>query len=310
MELIRGETNLRAEHRGCVATIGNFDGVHLGHQLILDRLKAAASEHGLPSVVVLFEPQSAEYFAKGEVPPRLTRLREKFALLKACGVDRLLVLRFDDRLAALSAAQFTERLLVRGLAIRSLVVGNDFKFGSKREGHFEMLRTFGERYGFDVSRAEPYVVDGHRVSSSRIRSFLLAGDVENATRLLGHRYSMSGRVVHGGKRGRDIGFPTINVNLHRLRAPLNGIYAAEVRGLADGPLSAVAYIGTRSLIGDPNYILEAHVFDYDDDCYGRYISVDFVQNVRDEMHFESFEALREQIARDCEVARAILAISN
>jgi riboflavin kinase/FMN adenylyltransferase len=310
MELIRGDYNLRERHRGCVATIGNFDGVHLGHQLVLDRLKAASADHGLPSLVILFEPQSAEYFARGEVPPRLTRLREKFKLLEDFGIDRLLVLRFDARLAALSAARFTEEILVSGLAVRSLIVGHDFKFGSRREGRFETLRVFGARHGFDVIRTEPYVVDGHRVSSSRIRAYLLSGDVASAARFLGHRYSMSGRVVHGGKRGREIGFPTANLNLHRLRAPLNGIYAAEVRGLAAQPLSSVAYIGSRPIVDDPNFILEVHIFDYDDDCYGRHISVDFIGNVRDEMHFDSFEALRDQIAMDCEAARAILTASG
>ncbi len=310
MELIRGAHNLRARHRGCVATIGNFDGVHRGHQSVLRRLTAAAREQDLPSTVVIFEPQPAEFFAAGSPPARLTRLREKCMLLSDCGIDRLLVMKFDEALAALPAVEFVDRILLEGLGIKGLIVGDDFKFGSDRRGDFEMLRKLSAVHHFTMERANSFLADDDRVSSTRIRAALREGAIDEAARMLGHRYFIAGRVGHGQRRGREMGFPTANINLHRRASPLSGIFAAEVRGLGPVPLPAVAYVGTRPIIEDNGWILEVHIFDYDKDCYGRHLEVAFVAKIRDDLPFVSFEALAAQIAVDCRRARDILSVDQ
>lgn len=310
MELIRGAHNLRPRHRGGVATIGNFDGVHRGHQSVLRRLTTLAGERGLPSTVVVFEPQPAEFFATGEPPARLTRLREKFLLVRSCGVDRLLVMKFDQKLADLPAAEFVDELLLEGLGIRGLIVGDDFKFGSDRLGDFEMLRKLSAVHEFTLERANSFLAANDRVSSTRIRAQLRAGNLEAAERMLGHRYFIAGRVVHGQQRGRAMGFPTANLDLHRRTSPLCGIYAAEVRCLAERPLPAIAYVGTRPIVGDGRWVLEVHVFDFDADCYGRHIEVDFITKIRDDLPFVSFAALAQQIDADCRQAREILGIAG
>ncbi|MBI4696285.1 MAG: bifunctional riboflavin kinase/FAD synthetase [Gammaproteobacteria bacterium] len=307
MELIRGEHNLRPRHRGCVATIGNFDGVHIGHQAVLNNLIRCAREQHLPATVIVFEPQPAEYFAGEAAPARLTRLREKVALLAALGIDRLLVLRFDAALAALSADEFVRRILIDGLAVQSLTIGDDFKFGKRRTGDFSVLQRYAQRHGFVLGRADSLLLAGERVSSTLIRAKLLAGEMRDVERMLGRRYCIGGRVVHGHKRGREIGFPTANLDLHRIKSPLAGIYAVSVRGLGATPVAGVAYLGTRPIIDDPRFVLEVHLFDFERDCYGEHIEVDFVAKVRDDMVFSSFEALSAQIARDCEAARVMIA---
>jgi riboflavin kinase/FMN adenylyltransferase len=307
MELIRGEHNLRPRHRGCVATIGNFDGVHVGHQAVLSKLIRCARERGLPSTVIVFEPQPAEYFAGDAAPARLTRLREKVMLLAELGIDRLLILRFDAVLAALSADEFVRRILIDGLGVQSLTIGDDFKFGKRRGGDFSVLQRFAQRYGFVLDRADSLRMEGERVSSTLIRAKLLAGDMRDVERMLGRRYFIAGRIVHGHKRGREIGFPTANLDLHRIKSPLAGIYAVSVRGLAEKPLVGVAYLGSRPIIDDPRFVLEVHLFDFDTECYGRHIEVDFAAKVRDDMVFSSFDALSAQIAKDCAAARVMIA---
>lgn len=304
MEIIRGLYNLRPRHGGCVATIGNFDGVHLGHQAVLGQLAERAGELGLPTAVVTFEPQPREFFTHGDTPPRLTRFREKMQALRRFSVDRVVCLRFNATLAAMPAAEFIERLLVQGLAVRYLVVGDDFRFGAARAGDFAMLRAAGDAHGFHVTSMHSFNIDGARVSSTRIRTALAVGDLEEAEKLLGRLYRMCGRVAHGDERGRQLGFPTANIHLHRKSSPLRGVYAVEVFGLERAPLAGVANVGTRPTVGGVRSQLEVHLLDFDGDLYGRYLHVDFLHKLRDERRFESLDALRAQIRQDVVVARA------
>lgn len=303
MQLIRGAHSLTDAHHGCVATIGNFDGVHLGHTEIIKRLRRHAAAHGVPSTVIIFEPQPAEFFARERVPARLTRFREKFNLIRERGVDRLLVLRFDERLRRYSPRDFVEEFLVRRLGIKALIIGDDFRFGSGRGGDFGLLHDLAERHRFTLEQTPPFLFIGKRISSTYIRYLLRHGYMKEAERMLGHPYCLEGHVVHGHKQGREWGFPTANLNLHRLKSPLSGIFAVRVHGLGGSPRMGVAYVGNRPIIDDPRYVLEVHVFDYDEDCYGRLISVQFCDRIRDDMNFDSFAVMAEQIRRDCAVAR-------
>lgn len=307
MQLIRGLHNLRPAHRGCVATIGNFDGVHLGHQAVLGQLSEKADELGLPTVAVIFEPQPQEFFAPDRAPPRLTRLREKAKALRRFAVDRVLCLPFNAALAAMPAAEFIRRLLVEGLGVRYLVVGDDFRFGAGREGDFAMLQEAGRRHGFHVTHMHSFLIDGERVSSTRVRSALAAGRLDEAQKLLGRPYRMCGRVAHGDKRGRTIGFPTANIFLHRIAAPLSGVYAIELFGLDDEPVTGVANLGTRPTVDGLRTLLEVHLFDFSGDIYGRHVHVDFLHKIRDERRFPSFDELKLQIERDVAAARGFFA---
>ena len=306
MEVIRGMHNIRARHRGCVATIGNFDGVHLGHQALLASLAEQGRALALPTQVITFEPQPREFFEGREVPARLTRLREKLALLEQEGVDRVLLLPFDARLAALSAQDVIQRILVDGLAIRHLLVGDDFRFGRGREGDTEMLRAAGVRHGFGLGDLDTQLVDGERVSSTRVRAALAAGDLELAERLLGHAYFIMGRVVYGRRLGRELGTPTVNIPLQRYRAALEGVYAVEVDGLGER-LQGVANIGVRPTIGGREPLLEVHLFGYSGDAYGALLTTHFRHRIRDEWKFESLDALKARIAVDLAEATRLLA---
>ncbi|MFN2338446.1 MAG: bifunctional riboflavin kinase/FAD synthetase [Gammaproteobacteria bacterium] len=304
MELIRGLHNLRPRHRGCAVTIGNFDGVHLGHQAVLGQLAERAAELGLPMVLITFEPQPQEFFSPATAPPRLTRLREKLEALRRYAVERVLVLRFDARLAALTADQFIQRVLVEGLDIRYLVVGDDFRFGQGRAGGFHLLQDTGARQGFQVVNMHTFAIGGARVSSTRVRTALAQGDLETAEALLGRPYRISGRVAAGEQRGRTIGFPTANIHLHRHQSPLQGVYAVELFGLEQEPLPGVANLGRRPTVGGTRLQLEVHLFDFDQQIYGRNVHVNFLRRIRDERTFESFDALRRQIDADATQARA------
>ena len=306
MEVIRGWHNVKPEHHGCVATIGNFDGVHLGHRALIEQLAALGRERAVPTALVTFEPQPQEFFAGGNVPPRLTRLREKLAALGVMPLDRVVLLRFDARLSATSPVEFVESFLVAGLGVRAVVAGEDFRFGYRGEGDFGLLVALGERHGFEVVKRATFSAGGGRVSSSRIRSALATGDLEAARELLGRRYTMSGRVVHGDRRGQTIGFPTLNVPLRRRTTALHGVYAVRVAGLEGRQLDAVANLGTRPTVGGRGMVLEAHVFDWSGDAYGRNVEVGFVAKIRDERKFDSIEALKAWIARDSARAREIL----
>ena len=308
MELIRGIHNLRERHRGCVATIGNYDGVHRGHQHMIAAVRAKATELGVPAVVVTFEPTPREFFEGPAAPSRLTRLREKLEALALYGVDRVVVLRFDRRMQGMSADEFVDRLLVRGLGVRHMVVGHDFHFARRREGNIETLRAAGAAHGFTVAEIGQFLLEGERVSSSLVREALNRGDLDRATRLLGRPYRMAGRVRLGKKLGRTLGYPTANLALQRKVVPLWGIFAVRVSGagLVDHP--AVSSLGTRPTVNGTDPLLEVHLFDYDGNLYGQHLDVDFVARLRDERKFESLDALVEQMHRDAAAARAVLGI--
>jgi len=304
MQVIRGMHNLRAEHRGCVATIGNFDGVHLGHQAVFGHLREKALQFGLPATVITFEPQSQEFFTPQKAPARLTRMREKLHAIKNAGIDRVVLLEFNRKLAAMPAEQFVQRLLVDGLGIRYLFVGDDFRFGRERTGDIGLLRRAGEAQSFEVENMNTFVVGDERVSSTRIRELLATGDLQRAAHYLGRPYRICGRVAHGDARGRTIGFPTANINLHRRVSPLNGVYAVSVYGLDGTGMQGVANIGTRPTVkGDRRYLLEVHLFDFERDIYGAHVEVEFRIKLRDEKRFDSFDQLRQQIERDSRAAR-------
>jgi riboflavin kinase / FMN adenylyltransferase len=306
MQIIRGAHNLRLAHRGCVATIGNFDGVHCGHQAVIRKLLELARRSNLPATVVVFEPQPAEYFGGASAPARLTNFRDKCALLAQYGVDRLLVLRFDAQLAAVTAAEFIQQILIERLGIKGLIVGDDFKFGCDRGGDFSTLRRFAGQYDFTVDYTGSFLTNSERASSTRVRAALQAGDFRAVSELLGHPYRISGRVVHGNKNGRAMGFPTANINLNRRRSPLHGIFAARVAGLGPDLRPAIAYVGTRPIIGGTKFVLEVHLFDYEGDFYGQHIGVNFTHKVREDMPFTNFDDLSRQIALDCERAKQLL----
>lgn len=304
MELVRGLHNLRPRHRGCVATIGNFDGVHVGHQAILSRLRAHSERLGLPGCVVIFEPQPREFFAPDAAPPRLTRLREKLTLLQQNGVDRVLCLAFNRRLRELSAEQFVQQVLIDGLGVRHLEVGDDFRFGCDRSGDFAFLQQSGSEHGFTVEAANTVAENGERISSSRLRQVLAEGDFILASLLLGRPFSITGRVVYGQQLGRTIGAPTANVQLKRVSPPLHGVYRVSVE--LDGVVrKGVANIGKRpSVSGDGKAHLEVHLFDFAGDLYGRRLTVVFHQKLRDEKRFDSLDALQAAIKADFAAARA------
>ena len=308
MELIRGLHNLRARHHGCVATIGNFDGVHLGHQAVLGQLAEKADELSLPSLVITFEPQPQEFFAPEKANPRLTRLREKLKALPRYGVDRVLCLQFNQALASLPPEEFINRILIDGLGVRYLVVGDDFRFGKGRAGDFAMLQKAGEQHGFPVVNMHTFNIEGERVSSTRVREALAKGDLDEAEKLIGRPYRMCGRVAHGDKRGRTIGFPTANIHLHRKVTPVEGVFAVEMFGIEGEPVEGVANVGTRPTVDGTRSLLEVHLFDFDQDIYGQYIHVNFVHKLRDEERFDSFEELKKQILQDADDARAFFKI--
>jgi riboflavin kinase/FMN adenylyltransferase len=304
MELIRGLHNLRPRHRGCVATIGAFDGVHRGHQAVLRQLQARGRELGLPTAVVLFEPLPREYFAPIEAPPRLMNFREKLHALRLLGIDRVLRVRFDQRMSDMAAEVFARRVFIEGLGVRFVVMGDDQHFGRNREGDFNLLKRLGGACGFSVEAASTVEYAGERISSTRIRAALQAADFPLAEQLLGKPFRMTGRVMQGQQLGRRIGVPTANLQLYRLRAPLAGVYTVEVEGAGPRRWPGVANVGTRPTIGDlTRAILEVHLLDFEGDLYGRTISVIFRGKLRDEHRFDNIAALTEQIHRDLDAGR-------
>ncbi len=310
MELIRGITNLRDRHRGCVASIGNYDGVHKGHQTIIARLKEQGEVLNLPTTIITFEPHPQEYFRGGKAPPRLTSFREKIQALKETGVDRVLCLRFGRRLSQMSPGEFVQKILIHGIGVRYLLVGDDFRFGKNRAGDFGFLQKAAASDGFYVDRVPTYLVDGERVSSSRVRNCLFAGDLAGVQELLGRPYLISGRVINGDKRGREWGFPTANINLENRPPPLHGIFAVRVNGLSVDGLPGVASLGNRPVVDGKRLLLEVFLFDFDQDIYGKRINVQFVKKLRDEKNFASVGELRKQIAKDVEDAKDYLALKG
>jgi len=303
MRLIRGLHNLHHSQLGSALTIGNFDGLHRGHQAVLRHLQQRAAEQQLATTVMTFEPTAQEYFSPRTAPARLQRLRDKLAMLQELKVNQVHCLRFNQELAELSADAFVGQILVEGLDVRYLVVGDDFRFGKERRGDFAFLQQAGQRYGFEVVSTRTFLEGEDRVSSTRIRQALAEGDLAMAEQLLGRSYRICGRVSPGQQRGRTIGFHTANVRLHRVVSPLKGVFAVRVYGLGTEVLNGVANVGTRPTVDGSYCVLEIHLFDFDSDIYGRYLDVEFCRKLREEKKFESFEALKQQIEFDAEQAR-------
>lgn len=309
MQLIRGIHNIDARTRGCVLTIGNFDGVHLGHQEVLNGLKKQAKSLSLPSTVMTFEPQPQELFNGHSAPARLSRLRDKLGLLAQYDIERLLCVRFDKKFSAMSADVFIEQLLVEKLGVKFLVVGDDFRFGYKRQGDFDMLVAAGKKHGFEVVSTQSLKVSNHRVSSTLIREQLALGDVQVAQAMLGHPFVISGRVRHGDKKGRTIGFPTANIALDRKVSPVQGVFAVEV--ILDGQsYQGVANIGKRPTVNGLRIQLEIHLFEFSGDIYGKCLDTRIITKIRDEKKFESFELLKQQIEKDVIAAKVFFGAKN
>ncbi|MFC0166658.1 bifunctional riboflavin kinase/FAD synthetase [Pseudoduganella danionis] len=307
MKVFRGLPNAAAR-APCALTIGNFDGVHLGHQALLGRVRAAASQLGLEAAVMTFEPHPREFFARkmgdpSKAPARIANLRDKLQSLSDNGIDRVIVEHFSAPFAALTPQQFTEQVLVEGLHVKWLMVGDDFCYGSKRAGNVAMLMEAGQRYGFEVHTL-PTVMQGDlRVSSSAVRLALAAGDFVQAEALLGHPYAISGHVIHGQKLGRTLGFPTLNLRVSH-RPALSGIFIVQVHGLAGQPLAAVASLGVRPTVDDSGRVLlEVHVFDFAANCYGKQVRVEFLHKIRDEEKYTDLPTLTAAINNDAAIAR-------
>ena len=297
-KFIRGLHNLKPAQIGCVATIGSFDGIHLGHRAILKQLIDKAKELKLPSVVMIFEPQPQEFFSGEQAPARLMRLREKVEEFIKVGIDKVFCLQFNRSLRGLSATDFIEQVLVSGLKIQYLVVGDDFRFGHDRSGNFQLLQNFGKNNNFEVIDTCTMEYKGERISSTRIRSALEASNFNLAENLLGAPYRITGCVVYGQRLGREIGVPTANVQLQRFSAPLNGVFIVQVY-IDERCLQGVANVGIRPTIGDLiKPILEVHLIDFNEDIYGQRIHVEFKSKIRDEKIFPSLNLMVKEIHRD------------
>ncbi len=308
MKVFRGLPNDRAR-APCALTIGNFDGVHRGHQALLARVREAASRLGIEAAVMTFEPHPREFFARrsgdlSKAPTRIANLRDKLQSLSKAGIDRVIVEHFNQHFASITPDDFTSRVLVEGLHVKWLMVGDDFCYGARRAGTVAMLREAGARHGFQVETLPTVMVGEERVSSSAVRAALAAGDFVQTRQLLGHSYAMSGHVIHGAKLGRTLGFPTLNLRVAH-RPALAGIFVVQVHGLADQPLPAVASLGVRPTVDDSGRVLlEVHVFDFDQSCYGKVVQVEFLEKIRDEEKYVDLDTLTAAIARDGEHARA------
>tara|TARA_R110000868_G_scaffold410505_2_gene698767 strand:+ start:17355 stop:18269 length:915 start_codon:yes stop_codon:yes gene_type:complete len=301
MKLIRDLQSTSCFPNGSVVTIGNFDGVHLGHQAVLSQVLKKAEQLALPVVILTFEPQPLEYFKGDAAPARLMRLREKIVALQEYPVDSLVVLKFNERLANLSADDFIQQILVEQLNVKHLVVGDDFQFGHDRQGDFSLL----QQQDFTVENTHTVSLDDRRISSSWVRETLQAGDLAKTAALLDRPFSMMGKVTHGHKRGRTIGIPTANLYTHRAVTPIRGVYAVKVKGLPEGELMGVANVGTRPTVDEgTRTLLEIHLFDFDRDIYGEQIAVEFCLKLRDEKRFDDFGELKAQIYQDVDDAKA------
>lgn len=295
MKLIRDLNQLNTP---IVATIGNFDGVHVGHQALIETLCQDAKARHLPSAVITFEPSPQEYFLKANAPARLTRLREKLALLSKTDIDFMIVLPFNTALADMGAQTFITDILQQQLQVKYLLIGDDFQFGKNRLGNFALLQSMANGDAFSVANMQSHCLHGERISSSRIRQALESGDLATTERLLGRPYTMLGKVAHGQKRGRTMGFPTANLFLKRHRSPVLGVYAVKVYGLGDKSIYGVANVGNRPTFDGTRSLLEIHLFDFEQDIYGMPLQVEFCHKIRDEQRYESFELLKAQIQKD------------
>ncbi len=306
MELVRGLSHLCERHKGCVATVGTFDGLHLGHRALIRDALECAQRRSSRALMLSFEPMPREFLQPADPPVRLTSLRERWRLLEPMGLDALLLLRFNAALRQLSGEQFIQ-VLHQQLRVAAVVVGHDFRFGRDGAAGAPQLEAAGRRLGFEVRVMAPVLLNMERVSSSAVREALAAGEFSAAHALLGRPYTMRGRVVGGERLGRQLGYPTANLRLLRRRAPLAGVFAVRVHGIAAVPLAGVASLGTRPTVGGTVPLLEAHVFDFSADLYGRELAIEFVARIRDEERFDTLDALVEQMHRDAHRAREILA---
>jgi len=299
MRVIRGLTHIKPLEDGCVLTIGNFDGLHLGHQTVIDKLVKQSQRLGLPVVVLIFEPQPLEYFLGDNAPSRLMRLREKVIQFSQLTIDDLLILPFNRKLADYDANAFIKELLVEQLNVKYLVIGDDFHFGKAREGNFSLLKEKGWQFGFEVKNSQSYLQQGMRISSTLIRDALGIGNLKRAKEMLGRDYSICGRISHGDQRGRTLGFPTANIQMLRRNTPIRGVFAITMTGIGQSEIQGIANVGIRPTFnGGSKVILETHLFEFNQEIYGAYVEVHFKDKIRDEMRFESFEQLQAQIKED------------
>ena len=303
MQLIRSLHHLQQDFQGCALTIGNFDGVHLGHQAVLGHLREKADELNLPMAVMLFEPQPSEYFMREQAPARLMRLRDKLYYLAQAGVDYVICIKFDRTFAQQTANEFIQDWLVKKLKVKFLSIGDDFRFGAERLGDFALLQQAGKQFGFTVEDNHSFCLDEQRISSTIIRRALAEDDLQQAESLLGKPYQIWGKVVHGKKLGRTIGFPTANIRLQRQVNPIKGVYAVKVRLKNEEILQGVANIGQRPTVNGVKQLLEVHIFDFDRDLYGQNVAVEFCHKIRNEIKFPSVEVLKSQITNDVETAK-------
>lgn len=307
MELIQGIKKFRAPASGLAATIGNFDGVHCGHRTLVSRLVNYGQEHGLPSMVMIFEPQPLEFFEPKLAPPRIMSFEDKVAALAELGVDHVLLLPFDEAFSQQSPEQFIVELLVQGAQVKHLIIGDDFRFGKCRAGDFQLLFETGKHYGFSVENTASIVIDGQRVSSTRVRHLLAQGDFDQAAQLLGAPFSIRGPVIHGRALGRTIDVPTANILLNRLKSPVQGVFVVDWLDQEGRTCQGVANVGTRPTVNGQGELLEVHLFDCDADLYGVEAQVTFLKKLRDEQRFSDVEQLKNQIGKDIEQARVFLA---
>lgn len=297
MDLIQSLEDLQTKHQHAIITIGNFDGVHRGHQLMVQDIVTQAKALNVPSLVMLFEPQPMEFFSENP-PARITTLTEKCDVLSKLGLDAVLCLPFDEDFAEKPAEAFVKDILVDKLKVKHVLIGDDFRFGHKRTGDFALLKTLGEQYGFTTVSLASIIENNARISSTQVREALKQGDFDRAQALLGRPYVMKGQVIKGDQRGRLLGFPTANIAPARKTLPMSGVFAVKVHGLAGGPKFGMANLGTRPTLDGKRTLLEINIYDFDQDIYGQTIEVEFCQKIRDEQRFDSVDALRTQITQD------------
>jgi riboflavin kinase/FMN adenylyltransferase len=307
MKIFRGLPPV-AERAPCALAIGNFDGVHRGHRALLTRVVDAARARNLVPAVMTFEPHPREFFMPNEAPARVANLRDKLQGLGASGIEHVYLQHFNRRFASISAEDFIDRMLVNGCKMKWLLVGDDFRFGARRAGDTALLRQRAARGGYEIEQLDTIADGGERISSSAVRAALAVGDLARASHLLGHAYSITGRVLHGAKRGRTIGYPTLNLRITHKRPAAHGVYAVRVHGITDKPWPGVASVGLRPTVDDSGrWLLEVHLFDFADQIYGRLVRVEFIKKLRDEEKYDTLDQLTAAIRNDADQARALFA---
>lgn len=314
MHLIRDLHNLKPSHQGCALTIGNFDGIHLGHQALLRRLAEIADRRQLKTCIMTFDPLPHEFFSSADDRPRLMNTRDKLIALAnhkpVLCPDYMLLMKFNRELCSMTAEEFIEKILIEKLAIKALVIGDDFQFGRDRRGNLELLQDYGRKHGFAVTSLSTHHIGDTRVSSTRIRDALRNGQLDSSKAMLGRPYQICGRVAHGDKRGRTIGFPTANIHLHRPSTPLQGVYSVTMHSSTLGTVKGIANLGRRPTVNGERVQLEVHLFDFNQDIYGQNVCIAFHHKIRDEQKFDSFDVLKNQIQLDCLKARELHGLTN